>query len=162
MKRRDLLKAASATTGALAIHSLVTRADSVSAHTPRDADVVVVGGGTAGTIGLDQGSDSGFGIACEVRPWYAPFTCPVDPNNALASHQVGPGRGKCSTIPAPASDASGNPLPAALQFNVVATARQKNAGAPCGANPVCFTSSQRIPPNKPHPKESRQCSTAPG
>ncbi len=59
MRRRDLLKAASATAGALAIHPLVTRADSVPSDTPQEADVVVVGGGTAGTIAAIQAARAG-------------------------------------------------------------------------------------------------------
>ncbi len=59
MKRRDLLKAASATAGALAIHPLVARADSVPTHAPHEADVVVVGGGTAGTIAAIQAARAG-------------------------------------------------------------------------------------------------------
>ena len=57
MKRRDLLKVATA--GALAIHPLATRADTVPTHTPREADVVVVGGGTAGTIAAIQAARAG-------------------------------------------------------------------------------------------------------
>ncbi len=59
MKRRDLLKAASATAGALAVHPFVTRADSVPADAPQEADVVVVGGGTAGTIAAVQAARAG-------------------------------------------------------------------------------------------------------
>jgi hypothetical protein len=59
MRRRDLLKAASATAGALAIHPLVTRADSVPSDAPQEADVVVVGGGTAGTIAAVQAARAG-------------------------------------------------------------------------------------------------------
>ena len=57
MKRRDLLKAATA--GALAIHPLATHADTVPTHTPHEADVVVVGGGTAGTIAAIQAARAG-------------------------------------------------------------------------------------------------------
>jgi hypothetical protein len=59
MRRRDLLKAASATAGALAIHPLVTRADSVPSDVPQEADVAVVGGGTAGTIAAIQAAQAG-------------------------------------------------------------------------------------------------------
>jgi len=59
MRRRDLLKAASATAGALAIHPLVTRADSVPGDVPQEADVVVVGGGTAGTVAAIQAARAG-------------------------------------------------------------------------------------------------------
>lgn len=59
MKRRDLLKAASATAAALAIRPLVTRADSVPSDAPHEADVVVVGGGTAGTIAALQVARAG-------------------------------------------------------------------------------------------------------
>jgi hypothetical protein len=59
MKRRDLLKAATATAGALVIRPLVTRADTVPSDTPHEADVVVVGGGTAGTIAAIQAARAG-------------------------------------------------------------------------------------------------------
>jgi len=59
MERRDLLKAASATAGAVAIHPLLTRADSVPGDAPQEADVVVVGGGTAGTIAAIQAARAG-------------------------------------------------------------------------------------------------------
>ncbi|MDP6543816.1 MAG: FAD-dependent oxidoreductase [Phycisphaerae bacterium] len=59
MKRRGLLKAASASAGAMAISPLVTRADSAASDTPRKADVVVVGGGTAGTIAAIQAARAG-------------------------------------------------------------------------------------------------------
>ena len=59
LKRRDLLKAASATAGALAIHPLAARADSLPTPTPHQADVVVVGGGTAGTIAAIQAARAG-------------------------------------------------------------------------------------------------------
>ena len=59
MKRRGLLKAASASAGAMAIGPLVTQADSVSTGTPRKADVVVIGGGTAGTIAAIQAARAG-------------------------------------------------------------------------------------------------------
>jgi len=59
MRRRDLLKMASATAGALAMHPLVTRADSVPGDVPQEADVVVVGGGTAGTIAAIQAARTG-------------------------------------------------------------------------------------------------------
>jgi hypothetical protein len=59
MRRRDLLKAASATAGALAVHPLVARADLVPSDAPQGADVVVVGGGTAGTIAAIQAARAG-------------------------------------------------------------------------------------------------------
>ena len=59
MKRRDLLKAASATAGVLAIHPLAARADSAPSDTPQEADVVVVGGGTAGAIAAIQAARAG-------------------------------------------------------------------------------------------------------
>ncbi len=59
MKRRDLLKTATATAGALAIHPLTTRADSVPSKTEQEVDVVVVGGGTAGTIAAIQAARAG-------------------------------------------------------------------------------------------------------
>jgi len=59
MKRRGLLKVASASAGAMAIHPLVTRADSAATDTPRQADVVVIGGGTAGTIAAIQAARAG-------------------------------------------------------------------------------------------------------
>ena len=59
MKRRDLLKAASATAGAVAIHPLLTCADSMPGDAPQEADVVVVGGGTAGTIAAIQAARAG-------------------------------------------------------------------------------------------------------
>ena len=57
MKRRELLKAATA--GALASHPLSTWADSVPSDGPREADVIVVGGGTAGTIAAIQAARAG-------------------------------------------------------------------------------------------------------
>ena len=59
MKRRGLLKAASATAGAMAVHPLATRADSAGGKGPRTTDVVVVGGGTAGTIAAIQAARAG-------------------------------------------------------------------------------------------------------
>ena len=59
MRRRDLLKVASATAGVLAVHPLVTRADLVPGHVPQEADVVVVGGGTAGAIAAIQAARAG-------------------------------------------------------------------------------------------------------
>jgi len=59
MKRRGLLKVASASAGAMAIHPLVTRADSAATDTPRQADVVVIGGGTACTIAAIQAARAG-------------------------------------------------------------------------------------------------------
>ncbi len=59
MKRRELLKAATATAGALAIHPLSTWADSVPSDDPQEADVIVVGGGTAGTIAAIQAARAG-------------------------------------------------------------------------------------------------------
>jgi len=59
MKRRELLKAATATAGALAIHPLSTWADGVPSDAPREADVIVVGGGTAGTIAAIQAARAG-------------------------------------------------------------------------------------------------------
>ncbi len=57
MKRRELLKAA--TVGALGMHPLTARADSVPSHAPQQVDVVVVGGGTAGTIAAIQAARAG-------------------------------------------------------------------------------------------------------
>ena len=59
MKRRELLKAASAAAGALAISPLMARADEVSVETPKEVDVVIVGGGTAGTIAALQAARAG-------------------------------------------------------------------------------------------------------
>ncbi len=59
MKRRDLLKAASITAGAMAFRPLVTRADTVPSDASRATDVVVVGGGTAGTIAAIQAARAG-------------------------------------------------------------------------------------------------------
>jgi hypothetical protein len=59
MKRRDLLKAASISAGALALQPLVTRADTAPGDAPLTADVVVVGGGTAGTIAAIQAARVG-------------------------------------------------------------------------------------------------------
>ena len=59
MKRRELLKAATATAGVLAFHPLVTRADSPPSDAPQEADVIVVGGGTAGTIAAIQAARAG-------------------------------------------------------------------------------------------------------
>ncbi len=59
MKRRSLLKAVSATAGAMAI-PLAARADSsAGSKTAQTADVVVVGGGTAGTIAAIQAARAG-------------------------------------------------------------------------------------------------------
>jgi len=59
MKRRSLLKAASATAGAMAI-PLAACADSIPGDkSPQIADVVVVGGGTAGTIAAIQAARAG-------------------------------------------------------------------------------------------------------
>ena len=59
MKRRDLLKAASVTITAVAMRPLAARADSVPGEAPQKADVVVVGGGTAGTIAAIQAARAG-------------------------------------------------------------------------------------------------------
>jgi len=59
MKRRDLLKAASATAGAFAVSPLAARAAAVSARETREADVVVVGGGPAGTVAALQAARAG-------------------------------------------------------------------------------------------------------
>ena len=59
MKRRELLKVATATAGALVIHPLTARADSVPSNAPPEADVIVVGGGTAGAIAAIQASRAG-------------------------------------------------------------------------------------------------------
>ncbi|MHB8901700.1 MAG: FAD-dependent oxidoreductase [Thermoguttaceae bacterium] len=59
MKRRDLLRAASAAAGALAVSPLLARADRVSAEIPEAVDVLVVGGGTAGTIAALQAALAG-------------------------------------------------------------------------------------------------------
>ncbi len=59
MKRRDLLKAASAAAGALAISPLMARAGDIPAETPQEVDVLVVGGGTAGTIAALQAARAG-------------------------------------------------------------------------------------------------------
>ena len=62
MKRRELLKVATATAGALAIQPLAARADNVPSDAPSDADVIVVGGGTAGTIAAIQAARAGAKI----------------------------------------------------------------------------------------------------
>ncbi|MDP6633400.1 MAG: FAD-dependent oxidoreductase [Phycisphaerae bacterium] len=60
MKRRSLLKAASAGAGAMAIGPLVTHAEvTPDGGVPDKADVVVVGGGTAGTIAAIQAARAG-------------------------------------------------------------------------------------------------------
>jgi len=59
MKRRGLLKAASATAGAMAVGPLVTSAAVASDPPAQTADVVVVGGGTAGTIAAIQAARAG-------------------------------------------------------------------------------------------------------
>ena len=59
MKRRDLLKAASAAAGALAISPFTARADEIPAEPPHEVDVLVVGGGTAGTIAALQAARAG-------------------------------------------------------------------------------------------------------
>lgn len=59
MKRRDFIKAASATAGVMALQPLAARADSVPDNAPHEADVVVVGGGTAGTIAAIQAARAG-------------------------------------------------------------------------------------------------------
>lgn len=59
MKRRDLLKAASAAAGALAISPLMARASDVPAEIPQEVDVLVVGGGTAGSIAALQAARAG-------------------------------------------------------------------------------------------------------
>lgn len=57
MKRRDLLKAAAA--GAMAISPFTARADEIPAEPPHEVDVLVVGGGTAGTIAALQAARAG-------------------------------------------------------------------------------------------------------
>ena len=59
MKRRDLLRAASATAGALAVSPLIARADTVASEPPREVDVLVVGGGPAGTVAALQAARAG-------------------------------------------------------------------------------------------------------
>lgn len=60
MKRRELLKAASAAAvTVIALRPLVTRADTVPGDASGKADVVVVGGGTAGTIAAIQAARAG-------------------------------------------------------------------------------------------------------
>ncbi len=59
MKRRGLLKAASATAGAMAIAPLTTHAAPVPSRLSQEADVLVVGGGTAGTIAAIQAARAG-------------------------------------------------------------------------------------------------------
>jgi hypothetical protein len=59
MKRRGLLKAASATAGAMAVGPLTARAGGVPGGVRQEADVVVVGGGTAGTIAAIQAARAG-------------------------------------------------------------------------------------------------------
>jgi hypothetical protein len=59
MRRRKLLKVATATAGALVIHPLTTRADSVLSNDSQEADVIVVGGGTAGVVAAIQASRLG-------------------------------------------------------------------------------------------------------
>lgn len=62
MKRRELLRAATATAGALAIHPLAAHADNLPSDDPHEADVIVVGGGTAGTIAAIQAARAGAKI----------------------------------------------------------------------------------------------------
>jgi hypothetical protein len=59
MKRRDLLKAASATAGALAISPVMARAQDVPEAGRRKTDVLVIGGGTAGCIAALQAARAG-------------------------------------------------------------------------------------------------------
>jgi hypothetical protein len=59
MKRRDLLKVASATAGALAISPLAARAADIPAQPPSETEVLVVGGGTAGSVAALQAARAG-------------------------------------------------------------------------------------------------------
>ena len=59
MKRRELLKAATATVGTIVAHPLTTQASNVTNDAPQEADVIVVGGGTAGTIAAIQAARAG-------------------------------------------------------------------------------------------------------
>ena len=59
MKRRDLLKAASATAGAWAVRPLAARAQAVPADDARQTDVLVIGGGTAGVVAALQAARAG-------------------------------------------------------------------------------------------------------
>jgi len=59
MKRRDLLKTASAAVGAVAVSPLVARAESAASEPVQEADVLVVGGGPAGTVAALQAARAG-------------------------------------------------------------------------------------------------------
>jgi len=59
MRRRGLFKVASVAAGTLAMKPLETRVEAAPAATLQDADVVVVGGGTAGTIAAIQAARAG-------------------------------------------------------------------------------------------------------
>jgi hypothetical protein len=59
VRRRDLLKAASATVGAVAISPLTARAEPAVVEPRRQVDVLVVGGGTAGTVAALQAARAG-------------------------------------------------------------------------------------------------------
>jgi heterodisulfide reductase subunit A-like polyferredoxin len=59
MKRRDLLKSASLSIGAVSVNSLPDWLRAASEQTNNEVDVLVVGGGTAGTIAALQAAKVG-------------------------------------------------------------------------------------------------------
>ena len=59
MKRRDLLKSASLGIGAISVNSLPDWLRAASERTEKKVDVLVIGGGTAGTIAALQAAKAG-------------------------------------------------------------------------------------------------------